>query len=306
MNEDLTYILPPVDKALIKRELTRDKFVRNTNKLDNEIYIVNHHNAPHTIQEIGRLRELTFASAGGGTGKPVDLDDYDTASIPYEQLIVFSPEDQEIIGGYRFMNCSKIVKSGDIKLSTLHYFNFSDQFISNYLPFTVELGRSWIQPKFQPTNSRKGLFSLDNLWDGLGAIVVENPMIRYFFGKVTMYSNYNTDAKSKILSFMHYYFPDNEKLVTPIQPLNIDTKNESILTEINGLPFNEGYKILQKETRALDAKIPPLINNYMGLSATMKTFGTAINNDFGAVDETAILVTINDIYHEKKERHLDY
>lgn len=306
MSKDLTYILPPVEKALLKEELTREKFVRNTNKLDNEIYIVNHHNSPNIMQEIGRLRELTFATAGGGTGKPVDIDMYDTANLPYEQLIVYSPEDEEIVGGYRFMNCSKIVKSGIIDLSTLHYFNFSDSFINDYLPYTVELGRSWIQPNFQPANSRKGLFSLDNLWDGLGAIVVENPWVQYFFGKVTMYQDYNAEAKSLILSFMHYYFPDHEQLVTPIYPLNINTKNQNILSLVEGLPFDDGYKILQKAVKALDARIPPLINNYMGLSSTMKTFGTAINNDFGSVDETAILVTINDIYHSKKERHLDY
>lgn len=306
MSRDLSYIRPPVDKALIKAELTRDKFVRNTNKLDNEIYIVNHHNSPNIMQEIGRLRELTFASAGGGTGKPIDIDEYDTADIAYEQLIVYAPEEEEIVGGYRFMNCAKLVKANNIHLSTLHYFNFSENFINDYLPFTVELGRSWIQPQFQPTNSRKGLFSLDNLWDGLGAIVVENPRIQYFFGKVTMYSSYNKAAKSAILTFMHYYFPDIEALVSPIKALDIDIKNEHILSLIKDLPFNEGYKLLQKEVRELDTKIPPLINNYMGLSATMKTFGTAINNDFGAVDETAILVTINDIYHEKKERHLDY
>ena len=306
MNKDLTYISDPIDKDLIKSELTRDKFVRNTNKLANEIYIVNHHNSPNIMQEIGRLRELTFASAGGGTGKPVDIDQYDIATIPYEQLIVYSPEDSEIVGGYRFMNCAKIVKSGKVDLSTLNYFRFSDEFTTKYLPYTVELGRSWIQPKFQPANSRKGLFSLDNLWDGLGAIVVENEWVKYFFGKVTMYSNYDSEAKSMILSFMHHYFPDNEKLVSPINALKTDLKNQLILGQIKDLDFNEGYKILQKEIRARETKIPPLINNYMGLSDTMKTFGTAINEDFGAVDETAILVTINDIYDHKKERHLDY
>lgn len=306
MNKDLTYIIPPVDKALIKQELTREKFVRNTNKLDNEIYIINHHNSPNIIQEIGRLRELTFASAGGGTGKPVDLDKYDIADLPYEQLIVYSPEDQEIIGGYRFMNCSKIVKSGNIDLSTLNYFNFSESFIQEYLPYTIELGRSWIQPNFQPANSRKGLFSLDNLWDGLGAIVVENPWVRYFFGKVTMYQDYDFDAKSYILSFMHHYFPDNNQLVTPISSLDINIKNSEILSLIEGLPFDDGYRVLQKEIKEKNTRIPALINNYMGLSATMKTFGTAINKDFGSVDETAILITINDIFNDKKERHLDY
>lgn len=306
MTENLDYILPPIDKDLIKSELTRDKFVRNTNKLANEIYIVNHHNSPNVIQEIGRLRELTFASAGGGTGKPVDLDEYDTSNNCYEQLIVFSPDDNEIVGGYRFIDCSKAVRNGIVELSTTHYFNLSEQFTKDYLPETVELGRSWIQPKFQPTNSRKGLFSLDNLWDGLGAIVVENPKIKYFFGKVTMYKSFDINAKSLILSFMHYYFPDNENLITPIDTLECNLKNQEILNAIKGLEFNDGYKELQKQIRTIESKIPPLINNYMGLSSTMKTFGTAINNDFGDVDETAILITIDDIFDSKKERHLDY
>jgi len=306
MTSNLDYILPQVDPELIKQELTRDKFVRNTNKLENEIYVVNHYNSPNIMQEIGRLRELTFASSGGGTGKPVDIDEFDTGSTCYEQLIVYSPEDKEIVGGYRFIDCAKAVKVGQVNLSTKHYFDFSEEFVSNYLPHTVELGRSWIQPKFQPKNSRKGLFSLDNLWDGLGAIVVENPRVKYFFGKVTMYQNYDHKAKSMILSFMHHYFPDNNQLVTPRVALDIDIKNADILTEIEGLEFNEGYKILQKMVKQENTRIPPLINNYMGLSSTMKTFGTAINKDFGDVDETAILVTIDDIFADKKERHLDY
>ncbi len=306
MKINLDYILPKVDPALIKKELTREKFVRNTNKLNNEIYIVNHHNSPNVMQEIGRLRELTFASAGGGTGKAVDIDEFDTASNCYDQLIVYSPEDQEILGGYRFIDCNKAIRGNEIDLSTAHYFKFSESFISDYLPYTVELGRSWIQPKFQPANSRKGLFSLDNLWDGLGAIVVENPRVKYFFGKVTMYESYNKEAKSLILSFMHHYFPDHENLTTPINSLDINIKNDAILNIVKGLEFNEGYKQLQSLVRQQGTKIPPLINNYMGLSSTMKTFGTAINPDFGDVDETAILITIGDIFNEKKERHLDY
>lgn len=306
MDKDLSYIIPEIDKELIKAELTRDKFVRNTNKLDNEIYIIDHFNSPNTMQEIGRLRELSFASAGGGTGKPIDIDDFDISDTPYQQLIVYSPDDEEIVGGYRFINCAKFSNKDKIELSTLHYFNISDQFINAYLSYTVELGRSWIQPKFQPSNSRKGLFSLDNLWDGLGAIVVENPMVKYFFGKVTMYESYNLKAKSLILSFMHYYFPDKENLVTPISSLDIDIKNSQILNAIKNQPFKLGYKELQQQIKACETRIPPLINNYMGLSSTMKTLGTAVNKDFGGVDETAILITINDIFNDKKERHLDY
>lgn len=303
---NLDYILPKIDINLIKKELNQERFVRKTNKLENEIYIVNHHNSPNVMKEIGRLREVTFATAGGGTGLPVDIDEYDTNENCYEQLIVYSPEDEEIIGGYRFIACKNAISKDKIDLSTAHYFNFSKDFIEDYLPYTIELGRSWVQPNFQPANSRKGLFSLDNLWDGLGAIVVENPEIKYFFGKVTMYSSFNVDAKQAILAFMDYYFPDKERLCYPIHPMHSEMKSHPILEMINNLHFDDGYKVLQKYVREKNEKIPPLINNYMGLSSTMKTFGTAKNPDFGDVEETGILVTIPDIYEEKKERHLTY
>jgi len=307
MSEDLSYIIPPVDRAVLKAELNKDRWVRKTNKLDNDIYIINHHNSPNVMQEIGRLRELTFAQAGGGTGKPVDIDEADTADICYEQLIVYSPEDEEIIGGYRFIDCAKVATKElyASHLSTAHYFNFSDQFIAEYLPHTIELGRSWVQPAFQPTqNPRKGLFALDNLWDGLGALVLNFDHLKYFFGKVTMYPTYDVEARNALLSSMNHYFPDNEGLVTPKVPLNFHTNNEKFISMIDGLGFSEAYKLLSRFARARGESVPPLISQYMALSSTMKTFGTCINSEFGNVEETGILVTIADIYPAKSERHL--
>lgn len=302
---NLDYIIPPVDRALIKAELTPERFVRKTNKINNLIYIVNHHNSPNVMREIGRLRELTFALAGGGTGQPIDIDENDTAEICYEQLVVYSPEDDEIMGGYRFIDCAKIANKGVHHLSTSHYFNFSNQFIKEYLPFAIELGRSWINPLFQPSiNPRKGLFALDNLWDGLGAIVLLNPHMKYFFGKVTMYSSYNEQAKRAVLGFMKTYFPDKENLVTPLHPIYTTVETHEIVEQLKGLDFKEGFKILQKYCRERDENVPPLISNYMQLSPTMKSFGTARNIDFGGVEETGILITLADIYLEKKERHL--
>ena len=302
---NLDYIIPPVDRALIKAELNPARFVRKTNKINNLIYIVNHHNSPNVMREIGRLRELTFALAGGGTGQPFDIDENDTSEICYEQLVVYSPEDDEIMGGYRFIDCAKIANKGVHHLSTSHYFNFSEQFIKEYLPFAIELGRSWINPLFQPSiNPRKGLFALDNLWDGLGAIVLLNPHMKYFFGKVTMYSSYNEQAKRAVLGFMKTYFPDNDKLVTPIHPIYTTVETHEIVEQLKGLDFKEGFKILQKYCRERNENVPPLISNYMQLSPTMKSFGTAKNLDFGGVEETGILITLEDIYLDKKERHL--
>lgn len=301
-------IIAPVDRSLLSKELNADRFIRKTRKGGNEIYIVNQHNSPNVLLEIGRLREVSFRASGGGTGQPLDLDDYDTNEVCYEQLIVWSPEDQEIVGGYRFILCKNaLLEDGDIALSTHHYFDFTDRFMKDYLPYTIELGRSWVQPLFQPSvNPRKGLFALDNIWDGLGALVVENPTIKYFFGKVTMYPNYNTESRDFLLHFMHHYFPDNEQLITPYHQLVQNYNPQTFNQLLAGLDFKEGFKVLNGFVREHGENVPPLVNIYMHLSPTMKTFGTAVNPEFGNVEETGILVTIADIYEEKKERHLTY
>lgn len=298
--------IPPVDIELIEKELNEKTFVRQANKGDNEIYIVNYHNAPNVVKEIGRLREITFTLAGGGTGKPLDLDDFDTSENCYNQLIVYDREAKIIAGGYRFIDCSTVLNgnSDKIALSTRNYFNFSKKFIQKYLPYTVELGRSWVHPDYQAGNSRKGLFALDNLWDGLGAIVLNNPKMKYFFGKVTMYASYDTEARNALLYFINSYFPDIENLVTPIHPIDIDGDLSEIKDLIRNKNFNDGLKSLNQYLKQHGESIPPLINTYMRLSSTMKSFGTAVNPDFGGVEETGILVTVADIYEEKKERHL--
>jgi len=300
-------IIAPIDKVILKQELNSERFIRKTRKGDNEIYIINQHNAPNTLLEIGRLREVTFRASGGGTGEEIDLDEFDTNEICYEQLIVWSPEDEEIIGGYRYIKCENTLNlpSKEILLSTSHYFDFSEKFIANYLPHTIELGRSFVQPNFQPSvNPKKGLFALDNIWDGLGALVVNNPQIKYFFGKVTMYPSYNIETRDFLLHFMHHYFPDRENLMQPFHPLiqNYDASYFDNL--LKDLDFKEGFKILNSYSKERGEFIPPLVNIYMGLSPSMKTFGTAVNAEFGDVEETGILVTIADIYLEKTERHI--
>lgn len=300
-------IIEPVDRALLREELNKDRFMRTTRKGDREIYCVNIHNSPNVVREIGRLREVTFRESGGGTGFPLDLDEFDTSENCYEQLIVWSPEDEEIVGGYRFILCDKAIHEDGIELSTSHYFDFTDKFISDYLPYTIELGRSWVQPEFQPAvNLAKGLYSLDNIWDGLGAIVRNHPDIRYFFGKVTMYPSYETEARDFLLHVMHHYFPDNEHLMKPFHPLVQHYDRAAFDAELKGLDFKEGFKVLNSFVKDRGEFIPPLVNIYMNLSPTMKTFGTAVNPEFGNVEETGILVTLNDIYEEKKERHLNY
>lgn len=308
MINNMQELIAPVDKGILKRELTKERFLRHVNNGTNQIFLVDYHNSPNVMKEIGRLRELTFRGAGGGTGKPYDIDENDTCENSYQQLIAWNPEDEEIIAGYRLIHCKDagVNKNGEPNLSTAHLFRFSEKFRKEYLPYTIELGRSFVQPKYQPSkDNRKGLFSLDNLWDGLGAIVVINPDVKYLFGKVTMYPHYNAEARDLLLYFMNYYFPDKDNLVKPIHSLSFKGSIEGFDRLFKGLDYKEGYKILNSRVRALGENIPPLINTYMNLSSTMKTFGTTMNNEFGAVEETGILITIADIYETKKQRHIE-
>ena len=308
MTQKVEKIIPPVERSLIKSELTSERFARTTRKGNNEIYIVNYHNSPHTLNEIGRLRELSFRSAGGGTKKSLDLDQYDINDHCYEQLIVWSPEDEEVIGGYRFIDCAKILTDNEddfIPMSTSHYFSFSKEFREEYLPKTIELGRSWVQPNYQPSvNPRKGLYALDNIWDGLAVLTVVYPNLEYFFGKVTMYPDYDLESRDFLLYFLHHYFPDPDNLAKSRYPIDQKSNQAKFKELLNGYDFKEGFKVLNQYVRSRGAIIPPLMNIYMHLSPTMRTFGTAKNPDFGGVEETAILLKIKDIYADKKERHI--
>lgn len=300
-------IIEPIPIDVIESELTKDKFVRLTNYGNNEIYIFSSHDAPNLMKEVGRLREIAFRNAGGGTGKEADIDDYDTGDIPYKQLIVWDPKQKEITGGYRYILCDKLPRdeNGNIRLATTGLFEFSDPFVRDYLPHVIELGRSFVQPKYQSSAAgRKTLYALDNLWDGLGALVVNNPSKKYFFGKVTMYLTFSTLGRDLILYFMQMYFPDNENLVYPKDPCNLHHDEDVLRSYFHGNDYDKDYRILSKQVRKLKETIPPLINSYMNLSSTARIFGTALNYKFGEVEETGLMITISDIYEKKKERHI--
>ena len=301
-------IISPVDKSLLKSELTPDKLLRKTNKANNEIYIITHHNSPNVMMEIGRLREIAFRFYGGGTGLSSDIDEYDTMENPYKQLIVWNPEAEEILGGYRFI-CGPDIKfdeNGEPVLATSHLFHFSEKFNKEYLPYTFELGRSFVSLEYQTTKAgAKGIFALDNLWDGLGALSVADPSMKYFFGKVTMFDTYNHEARDMILYFMNKHFPDPDILVWPKKAVSIDIPISELEKTFSEDDIKADYKILNASVRKLGINIPPLINAYMGLSPQMKVFGTAVNDGFGNVEETGILIAVDEILEEKKLRHIE-
>ena len=301
-------IIAPLPREEIYAELTPEKLLRTTNKGGNEIYIVTYHDSPALMHEIGRLREITFRDAGGGTGKETDIDIYDTAEIPYKQLIVWDPDAKEILGGYRYIHCGEAGKDkdGEVLLATSRVFQFSKEFVTDYLPVSVELGRSFVQPAYQSSKAgAKALFALDNLWDGLGALTVDNPEIKYFLGKITMYTHFNIEARYLIQYFFKKHFRDRENLAHPKNPIEFEFDVEAMKKLFNGKNYDEDYKILTQSVRRLGENIPPLVNAYMNVSPSMKTFGTINNEKFGNVLETGILLTIEDLYTVKVDRHIE-
>lgn len=300
--------MAPVNLDLIKAELTPSKKLRDTNKGSNEIYVVNHFDSPNIMLEIGRLREEAFRDSGGGSGLAADIDEFDTMENPYQQLIVWDPDSERILGGYRFIlgGDIKLNENGQPHLATAHMFHFSEKFINEYLPYTIELGRSFVSPDYQSSKAgAKAIFALDNLWDGLGALAIQRPNMKYFFGKMTMYPEYNREARDLIQYFLFKHFEDKENLVVPMEPLKIETPisyMESILTEKE---FKEDYKLLNAEVRKRGVNIPPLVNAYMSLSPTMKMFGGGVNHEFSEAEETCILISFDEIYDSKISRHVD-
>ena len=307
-NTNMKSIIEPVPRDLLKSELTPDCFLRKTNKNNNEIYVVSCHNAPNVLREIGRLREIAFRAAGGGTGKDCDIDEFDTMENPYRQLIVWDPREEKILGGYRYLPGKdfKLDANGQPILATSHMFHFSTDFIENYMRSTIELGRSFVTLEYQSTRrDTRSIFTLDNLWDGLGALTVILPEMKYFFGKMTMYPSFDRLGRDMILYFLNKHFGDADNLITTLKPIKVET-NPGFLHDLFCYDdFKEDYRILHSEIRKLGFNIPPLVNAYMGLSPTMRVFGTAVNDTFGNVEETGILIAVDEILEEKRRRYID-
>ncbi len=302
-------LIAPIDRELIKSELSRDKFVRPTNKANNEIYIITAHNSPNVMKEIGRLREAAFRNWGGGTGNELDVDDYDFMEVPYKQLVVWNPESEEIIGGYRYLfgEDVKFDDKGQPKFTMAHLFSFSDKFIKDYLPFTMELGRAFVNPEYQTSKMGvKSLFALDNLWDGLGALIHNQKKAHYFIGKVTIYESYSKIARELLYEYMFLHCPDSEKLIRPKKEYQVSEEGKQIAKMILTEEKSEkNYKALQKAVRRIGTTVPPMFNAYIGLTDTMKMFGTMTDPDFSGVHETGIMLTIGDLVETKRKRYID-
>jgi len=311
-------IIAPVDKELLKRELTDKHFLRDTNHAGNKLYIVDNQCAPNVLREIGRLREIAFREGGGGTGKEVDLDAFDLdAAFKYKQLVLWDPDAECIIGGYRYVLCDEVMydRFGQPIMPSAHLFRFTQRFLRNGFLRTIELSRSFIRPEYQSSEQgMKSLYALDNLFDGLGGLIMlYKGRMDYFFGKMTIYPSFPEKGLGLLLYFLRKHFGSWEaelqerldRMVIPKNPVKIRMSKEygEILTEDD---FAADYKILKREIQQMGVNIPPLVNTYMNMSPTMKSFGAGINDEFGDVIEAGILIKFDEMHPDKARRHLNF
>lgn len=301
-------IIPPVDKELLKAELNEETLLRDTNRAGNKLYVVGPE-AVNVIREIGRLREIAFRNDGGGTGEPLDIDKFDTdPAYGYRQLVLWDPDAEQIIGGYRFCICDEAVydRYGQPILTSSHMFEFSKKFIEEYLPYTLELGRSFVSLEYQSSKAgAKTLYALDNLFDGIAALgVLYKKRISHFFGKMTIYKEYPQEAREIIMVFLRMYFGKKSRLIHIRKEVKVENKKK-YLKLFKGNDFKEDYKVLKAEVMKHGVSIPPLVNTYMNVSPTMIYFGTGINDEFGDIYDSGILITFAELYPEKINRHSD-
>ena len=295
-------IIPPIDTALLLKEL-EGHLLRPSNKADNLIYDITAHECPNVMREIARLREISYRDGGGATGNEMDIDEMDTMPKPHHQLIVWDPVNQQIIGGYRYLLGSEAeIRNGQPFITSAHLFRYSERFIRDFLPQTIEFGRAFVQPMYQKSEMGvKALFALDNIWDGIGAVLYNHPEIRYMIGKVTIYPDYNETARELIYTYLDRYHRGEEGLFGPYHPLAIRSLDHS---PFEGEDKQENYHILQHAVREQGTVIPPMFSAYLNITNDLLFFGNAVNDELANVYETGIMVDLNTVYPEKKERYM--
>ncbi len=301
-------IIDPIPVELLRQELNEKTFLRKTNKAGNEVYVVNCCNAPNVLREVGRLREITFRAVGSGSGTACDIDHFDIEDKACYQLIVWNPDAEEIIGGYRFtrLKDASFREDGQPYINSAKLFKFTQEFVDRYFPYSLEMARAWVQPKYQTREmGLKSLFALDNIWDGIGGLIAQDPSIKYLMGKVSMFATSPRPSLEAMIYFLEKFCGDKENLVQGINPEVVSEERKAELDQLFcGDTLADNYKILNNYVTGLGDKIPPLIHLYLNLSSSMTTFGTVMDPNFGEEFDTEMIICVDDIYFEKYQRYI--
>ncbi len=281
----------------LKHELENAQSLGET-KDGKKIYLYSNSEDNVLINEIGRLREISFRQVKEGSGKKRDIDEFD---YHYEHIILWDDKDLEIVGSYRVVKAQDIIDIFEVEgLYTSSLFKYKDEF-AQYFAEGIELGRSFVQPKYW--NSR----ALDYLWQGIGAYLRENPSIRYMFGGVSISRSYNDDAVSLLVYFYMNYFGSKQKIVEHMDSYQISNDN---LRRFETLFLHDSYEedlfTLKNELQASGYAIPTLYKQYSDLcdedGVQFMDFG--VDKEFDNCVDGFIVVDTHKFKAQKRKRYI--
>ena len=291
-------IIHPVDRKLLKAQLRKKDLIGLTND-EKEIYFVDFISSPDVVKEISRLREITFRKVGEGTGNKADRDIYDKN---YKHLVLWDDDKLEIAGAYRIGFCREIISENGINgLYSSTLFNYSER-LTNRLDVSLELGRSFVQAKYWNTNA------LSYLWQGLGAILLINPEIKFLFGGVSLSNSYLKEAKELIIYFYKKWFRADSNLAYAKNRFIISEKrNEELKNIFSSDDYKNEFKILKNMLKVYGHSVPTLFKQYSELceKGGIEFLDFGIDADFQNCVDGLIMVEVDKIKYSKKEKYIN-
>lgn len=290
-------IAHPMSRQEIRSELRKGEQIGTTSD-NKQIYLIEHENAPNIINEIGRLREYSFRKVGEGSGRARDIDAYDRY---YHHLVLWDDEALEIAGAYRIGECGWILSwLGKEGLYMSDLCDMHDSF-DNILEDAIELGRSFVQPKYW------GSRALDYLWQGIGAYLSHNPQIKYMMGPVSISGSFPKHAQEALVYFYTLYFGSSHTMVKAKSPYRLSDYVQAEFTALfSGEDYNEDFRRLKDYLKSFDVSVPTLYKQYSELceEGGVEFMDFGIDTDFNNCIDGYILVDISKIKEAKRQRYI--
>ncbi|MFT7414762.1 MAG: putative hemolysin [Methylophagaceae bacterium] len=288
----------PQERRAIKKELQQAELLGET--LDGKkIYLFDYQSDSTVMNEIGRLREVTFRQVGEGTGKKNDLDRYDR---DYRHLILWDEHELEIAGAYRLAEVKSLFLKSDTRgIYSQELFDYDQEKMASFFEQGIELGRSFVSPKYW------GKRSLDYLWYGIGAYLKRYPEIRYLFGPVSLSDSYPEFAKALIIIFYQHYFKDKAQLATARVPYRINSNIKQWANDVvTGLDYDADFKAMRVQLAHMNVSIPTLYKQYSDLCEMggVRFIDFNVDADFGNCIDGLVMVDLQALKPAKHKRYL--
>lgn len=289
-------IIPPIDRNILKYELSKSQLLGNTND-GMKIYLCLQNDAPQVLNEIARLREQTFRKVGEGTGKSMDIDAYDSY---YKHIVLWDEDELEVVGSYRLGITKDILETyGAEGLYNSAQFTLSPKFLT-IVGDSLEVGRSFIQQKYWRSNA------LDYIWQGIGAYLSLNPQFKYLWGAVSISNSYPELAKSLITKYYSKWYFVEESLAEPHNHYIVNKADDVEASLIlNSGALMSDFRNLKAALKNMGLSIPVLYRRYIDLTEQGGSVFVSwcVNKNFNDAVDGLIIVDLSQLKDDVRKRY---